>query len=116
LTPDYALVSVASLQEEFTQSLPIATREAIHRGGSTTPQAQAYNWLFHASNPHPDLPEGEAMARMTHRFALATIYDATGGDASWKVNEGWLDSAKLAKGCSAFSWVPTCSQEESRLR
>jgi Leucine-rich repeat (LRR) protein len=86
--PDYAFVSMASLQSVFNKSVPNATLEAINRG--STPQFEAYRWLF-ASGVHPDLPVTEAEPRMKHRFSLATLFYSTGGSDSWRTHTGWLD-------------------------
>jgi Leucine rich repeat len=86
--PDYAFVSMASLQSVFNKSVPNATLEAINHG--STPQFEAYRWLF-ASGVHPDLPETEAEPRMKHRFSLATLFYSTGGSDSWRTRTGWLD-------------------------
>jgi Leucine-rich repeat (LRR) protein len=87
-TPGYPFVNVSSVQADFNASLSNATMNAIRRG--STPQAEAYRWLF-SSNGHPDLPVSEAMTRLWHRFALATLFYATGGNDSWTLNSGWLD-------------------------
>jgi hypothetical protein len=78
LAPDYALANVSSLQNKFTKdALPNSTREAVSRGD--TPQAKAYGWLFTASGDHPPLPAEDVLARLAHRFSLATLYFSTGG-------------------------------------
>jgi Leucine-rich repeat (LRR) protein len=87
-TPDYAFVNVSSMLEEFNASLPNSTVDAIDR--DLTPQAEAYNWLF-GSKGHPSLPKTEAVSRLLHRFALATLFYATGGNESWKAVTNWLD-------------------------
>lgn len=87
-TPDYEFVNVSSMQASFNASLSSSTTDAIQRGA--TPQAEAYHWLF-ATSDHPDLPESEAVPRLLHRFALVTLFYATGGNDSWTLNTGWLD-------------------------
>lgn len=87
--PDYRFVSVASLQDVFNKTLPNSTLEAINL--ESTPQADAYRWLFASAGDHPDLPESEAKHRLLHRFALATLFYATGEYDSWKKRTGWLD-------------------------
>jgi hypothetical protein len=86
---DYALVSVAALQPQFNRSLSAFTVQSIN-GGSKTPQATAYRWLF-ASDNHPDLPQAEAVERMVRRFAPATVYYSTGGNGTWRTDTHWLD-------------------------
>jgi hypothetical protein len=86
---DDALVPVATLQPQFHRSLSAFTVQSIH-GGSKTPQARAYRRLF-ASDDHPDLPQAEALERMLHRFALATLYYSTGGNGTWRTDTNWLD-------------------------
>lgn len=87
----HRLVPVASLQRQFNQSLSEATLRAINIA-STSP-AMAYQWLF-GSDIHPDLPEEEAIIRMVHRFALSTLYYATGGGTgSWNTDTNWLDKS-----------------------
>jgi Leucine-rich repeat (LRR) protein len=87
-TGSLATVNVTSLQSKFSQTtLANSTLEAILNG--TSAQARAYQWLFGAGD-HPDLPQDEAMERLSHRFALATLYYSTGGDM-WRTRAGWLD-------------------------
>jgi Leucine-rich repeat (LRR) protein len=87
-TPRYRFVNVSSMQAAFNRSLPNATLDEINR--ASTPQAEAYFWLF-ASGNHPDLAETEAVPRLLHRFALASVFYSTGGNESWKTKVGWLD-------------------------
>jgi Leucine-rich repeat (LRR) protein len=89
---DYELVPVANLQRPFNLSLSDWTLQSIN-AGSSTPQATAYRWLF-ASGDHPDLPQTEALRRMIHRFALATLYFSTGGNGTWRIDTNWLDKAQ----------------------
>jgi Leucine rich repeat len=87
-TPDYLLIDVPSLQSQFNHSLPMSTLEAIDRG--STPQAAAYRWLFESNN-HSFLPQDEALVRLMHRFALATMYFSTGGCETWRARTNWLE-------------------------
>ena len=70
-----------------------ATKTAIETEGS--PQQQAFQWLVSSRHPPssaggvPDIPP---LTRLQHRFALATLYFATGGASAWVINTGWLDS------------------------
>jgi Leucine rich repeat len=89
---DYALVPVTSLQQQFNDSLPASTFHAISVN-ATTPQALAYQWLF-ASGDHPDVPRTEALQRLIHRFALATLYYSTGGNGTWRTETNWLESTE----------------------
>jgi Leucine-rich repeat (LRR) protein len=91
-TPSYQFVNVSSMQAVFNKSLPNATVEEINRG--STPQADAYRWLFASDDGHPDLPESDALTRMLHRFALASLFYSTGGNDTWKISTGWLDPAE----------------------
>jgi hypothetical protein len=87
--PTYTFVNVSSLQVDFNQSVRNTTLDAISRG--STPQSDAYQWLF-ASGNHPDVPQEDSVPRLLHRFALATLFYATGGnDSSWTSATGWLD-------------------------
>jgi Leucine-rich repeat (LRR) protein len=91
-TPSYQFVNVSSMQAAFNKSLPNATVEEINRG--STPQDDAYQWLFASDDGHPDLPESDALTRMLHRFALASLFYSTGGNDTWKISTGWLDPAE----------------------
>lgn len=116
-TPDYDFIDVASLRDNFTKTLPNTTLEAIRLGSN--PQARAYHWLFPLSGGTTRLPANEAMDRTTHRFALATLYCATGGNGTWRVTTGWLDSwfgvsccngtSDAAARCQTEYGVPTIS-------
>lgn len=50
------------------------------------PQTQAWNWI----QGYPDFSYLSA-SQVTQKFALATLYYATNGDASWEYNMHWLD-------------------------
>jgi Leucine-rich repeat (LRR) protein len=80
--PTFAPASVTT----FNDSLSNSTLEAINR--EETPQAQAYRWLFHDNHPTWRWVE---FARLFPRFALATLYQSTGGNTTWLNNSGWLD-------------------------
>jgi Leucine-rich repeat (LRR) protein len=87
--PSYRLVNVSSLQAEFNRSVRNTTLDAISRG--STPPSDAYHWLFGPGH-HPDVPQADSLPRLLHRFALATLFYATGGnDSSWTSATGWLD-------------------------
>jgi Leucine rich repeat len=112
-------VSVTSLQSNFSQTLANSTVEAI--GQDTSPQAKAYLWLFEAGDALK-LPRDEAMKRMAHRFALATLYYSTGGD-SWRTRSGWLEKDVhecLWQGVTCanvtFNAVSYCKDQQGVLR
>jgi Leucine-rich repeat (LRR) protein len=88
-TPAYRFANVSSMQAAFNASLPSTTLDEINRG--STPPSDAYRWLFASVNGHPDLPKTDALPRLVHRFALATLFYATGGNDTWVRRTGWLD-------------------------
>jgi hypothetical protein len=65
------------------EALPEYTRSALRKANS--PQSKALSWLKNNS-----YLEAYPLNRRLQRFALATIYFATGGDRRWKRNDGWL--------------------------
>jgi Leucine-rich repeat (LRR) protein len=85
--------SVVSLQGEFNETLAnstLANSTLPKINLTTSPQAKAYAWLFGGGDTYR-LPRDEAMVRMAHMFALATLYFSTGGNTTWKIKAGWLD-------------------------
>jgi hypothetical protein len=84
---DLDLVPVASLAKDFGGTLSASTLRAISQDFSA--QAKAYQWLV--AGGHPDLPKYEALPRMLHRFALATVFYATNGSDRWRIITGWLE-------------------------
>lgn len=78
-----------SVQADFDALLSNSTLNAIRR--NSTPQARAYQWLF-APGGSAVLPADQPMQRLLQRFALATLYYSTGGDADWINTTGWLNA------------------------
>jgi Leucine-rich repeat (LRR) protein len=70
---------ISQLQSRF----PLSTVVALKSGDS--PQSKAFQWVCQ----HP--PTNNSLERMTQRFALATLFYATGGD-HWDGNVGWLNA------------------------
>jgi hypothetical protein len=64
--------------------LPSYTKDTIIQN-TTSPQAQAYNWLL----ADPFLGK-YSQEQIEQRFALATLYYATGGLTSWISDTNWL--------------------------
>jgi hypothetical protein len=79
----------------FWSTLPQYTVGAFRDKGS--PQYLAMEWATEVDQvPWTEAPTDEALrlARMKQRFALATLFYATGGgDGSWNKSYGWLDTA-----------------------
>jgi Leucine-rich repeat (LRR) protein len=67
----------------FQSALPDYTVEVL-MDQQSSPQLQAYDWVT-SEEQFADLP----LDRQLLRFALATLYYATGGD-EWSNNGGWL--------------------------
>jgi hypothetical protein len=91
--PPNPFVNVTSQHTDFNLSLSSATGDAISRGA--TPPSDAYQWLFASGNKPPAVgcPKTSRCQEMLHRFALAPLVYATGGnDSSWITTAGWLKS------------------------
>jgi Leucine rich repeat len=97
--PTFAPTSLAVVQE-FFESLPEPTQSLI-KSDTTSPQSKAFTWISSRSHPRYEV---DAMKRFKQRFALATLYYATSGDA-WRKNDGWLNES--VNECEWF--VSTCS-------
>ena len=72
-------------------SLSSKSREAIASSNSTSPQSLAFEWLVSYHDFVKDRELGQH--RLFQRYALATIYYATGGggeNGTWFNNDGWL--------------------------
>ena len=95
-----------ALIPELRASFSNATNVAIVTQG--LPQQQAFQWLVSSGHPPSEdtsedgVPEFPPLARLQHRFALATMYSATGGESTWINNVGWLDSN--VHECDWFGW------------
>jgi len=71
--------------ELLVESLPDSTKNDLQQ--SSTPQSKALAWLEGDS-----LFEGYSLEQQQQRFALATLYYATGGDEDdWYSSDFWLD-------------------------
>ncbi|CAB9510723.1 leucine rich repeat [Seminavis robusta] len=87
MNPSGAPSIIMSLEEHIKALLPADTLMAIQED-PTSPQSMAYEWLLEddddgKSNLHSD-------ARISQKFALATLYFATSGD-TWADNTNWLN-------------------------
>jgi Leucine-rich repeat (LRR) protein len=94
----------SELEHLFRQELPQYTVDILVDTG--TPQFRAYEWATEADAvPERDARGDEELLleRMKQRFALATLYYATGGENSWTNKEGWLNAT--AHECS---WSGCC--------
>jgi Leucine-rich repeat (LRR) protein len=103
-TPPPTPAPTSQLDELFRRNLPQYTVDSL--GDASTPQSRAYEWVTEVD----DVPRGDAQGdeellveRMKQRFALATLYYATGGENSWTNKEGWLNAT--AHECS---WSGCC--------
>ncbi|CAB9522623.1 Leucine Rich Repeat [Seminavis robusta] len=96
----------------FNNVLPTSTQQAIQQNESSA-QAQAYQWYLDdleyqanvttAANDTDDDPHQFASFVPLQRFALATVYYATGGgESSWSVQTNWLHHDE-----SACNWYTT---------
>jgi Leucine-rich repeat (LRR) protein len=77
----------------FLQALPLHTRESID--DTSSPQFNAFEWITGHINDleidQQDDGDSPWLANLTQRFALATLYFATGGEISWNGTARWLD-------------------------
>jgi hypothetical protein len=72
------------------------TQNSSNDNTTSTPQAQAYNWLL--QDPHLELYSDQ---RIVVRFVLAALYFATGG-SEWRRNTSWLSHEHHE--CNWYSW------------
>ena len=95
-----------ALLPELRASFSNATYADIETEGS--PQQLAFQWLVSSRHPPSEdasevgVPEFPPLARLQQRFALATLYFATGGESTWINNVGWLDST--VHECNWHGW------------
>jgi Leucine-rich repeat (LRR) protein len=96
-------------------AMPPYTQDSLRNESS--PQRRAYEWATEVDQvPMMEAPTDvtRRLERMVRRFALATLFYATGGDSVWTYQRGWLNSTTSecqwlgcscytneAKGCSA---------------
>ncbi|CAB9500541.1 Leucine Rich Repeat [Seminavis robusta] len=73
------------VEESILSLLPEETVQAITEE-SMSPQAEAFSWLVEDAENILQLPHRQ----IQQRFALATLYFATGGDM-WISNDNWLN-------------------------
>lgn len=89
---DYPTASPSSqLDELFRPTLPSYTLESLKNASS--PQYCAYQWETKVDQmPMREEPDHtrRRLERMRQRFALATLFYATGGKRTWKERNRWL--------------------------
>jgi Leucine-rich repeat (LRR) protein len=93
------------LSRNFSSVLPSLTIERLN--DTSSPQYRAFQWVEGDRIPSIEAPTNEIarLERMKQRFALATLYYATGGERSWKRNQNWLNTT-----VSECNWIGTiCS-------
>lgn len=83
-TPLRESVEPVPNRTQMLDSLPSHTLEAL--GDPSSPQTYAYEWIL----IDLEINSYNSTSRLLQRFALATIYYATGGD-DWYDNSDWLN-------------------------
>jgi hypothetical protein len=92
-TPAPTPAPTSQLDALFLPTLPPYTLASLQNMSS--PQSLAYEWATEVDQlPWIEAPFNESLrlARMKQRFALATLFFATGGNQTWKRTEGWLNA------------------------
>jgi hypothetical protein len=98
-TASPTLVPTASptpqLERQFKPTLPAYTRERLPN--ATSPQGLAFDWVMKKDKvPMLEAPGDDQLdlrlERMKQRFALATLFFATGGKTAWKDKKGWINA------------------------
>jgi Leucine-rich repeat (LRR) protein len=75
----------------FRPTLPAYALESLENASS--PQSIAYKWIMDEDQIHRSIAdESLRLERMKQRFALATLFYATGGESNWQNSSGWLNS------------------------
>jgi Leucine-rich repeat (LRR) protein len=100
-TESPTLSPTSQVQGDFRPTLPPYTLDSLRNASS--PQYAAYKWATEVDElPWAEAPGNESLRleRMNQRFALATLFLATGGRTSWKNGTGWLN--KSTHECSWF--------------
>lgn len=87
---------LVALLPDLRASFSIATKCRHRNGGIATTTSLSVARLVSSPHPPPS-PDGNPkvppITRLPHRFALATLYFATGGDSNaWINNANWLNS------------------------
>jgi hypothetical protein len=88
------LSPTSQLDQLFRPTLPPYTLESLRNRSS--PQYLAYEWVTEVDEiPWIQAPNDEPLrfARMKQRFALATLFFATGGARTWKKQRFWLNTS-----------------------
>jgi hypothetical protein len=91
--PSSSTPAFAPLPVSLESILPSSTIERLE--DTSSPQYLAFKWATEQDTvPVNDLPyDGQArLERMKQRFALATLFYATGGERSWEWKENWLNT------------------------
>jgi Leucine-rich repeat (LRR) protein len=93
-TPSPTPAPTSRLDQLFRPTLPPYTLDSLQN--TSSPQYRAYEWATEVDQvPWEEAPLDEPLrlARMKQRFALATLFFATGGaDGAWRNGTGWLNS------------------------
>jgi Leucine-rich repeat (LRR) protein len=112
-TPVPTTAPTSLLDERFRPTLPSYSLDSLRNASS--PQHRAYEWVTEVDKVSwMDAPNDEdlRLKRMKQRFALATLFYATGGDGTWALKDSWLNIT--AHECTWYRCCcgPTCDAND----
>jgi hypothetical protein len=90
-TPSPTPSPTSQLDEQFRPTLPSHTLDSLRN--TSSPQYLAYEWATEVDEiSKKEAQLSRQLERMKQRFALATLFFATGGERSWKIIDGWINA------------------------
>jgi Leucine-rich repeat (LRR) protein len=108
-TGTLTLAPIAQLTtEQFLTSVAFDGGAALQQTG--TPQNQALQWLSRNAGVDDFTPYN-----ILQRYALATLYFATGGPTSWFANMNWITDAPVCDWNNTASETFRCSSDGNNL-